>query len=176
MAPPRIRPFFELELAAGPDRVMDRLRDRLPACPRCSGVSVGRHAELFVPEDERRIWSPHLSVSAEDRPGDRALVRGRFGPHPHLWTLYMFLIFGLGFALLVGLTWGYAQWAMDERPWALMSLPVAVVLGAALYLASLTGQRLGAEQMLHLQAALEELVADDPAEDSGNGAGSAPPI
>lgn len=70
----------------------------------------------------------------------------------------MFLAFALGFSLLVGLTWGYAQWVMDQRPWALLSLPIGVAVGVGLYLASLTGQRLGAEQIARLDAALAELI------------------
>ena len=161
MAAPRVRPRFELELADDPDRVMERLREKLPECPRCTGVSVGRHAELFVPEDEQRVWSPWLSITAEDGADGGSKVRGRFAPHPHVWTLYMFLSFALGFALLVGTTWGYAQWAMDRTPWALLSLPLGLVLGTGLYLVSLTGQRLGHEQIEHLEDALVELVGDD---------------
>ena len=70
----------------------------------------------------------------------------------------MFLSFALGFSLLVGVTWGYAQWAMDETPWALLSLPLGFLLGGALYLVSLTGQRLGHDQIEHLEDALVELL------------------
>ena len=70
----------------------------------------------------------------------------------------MFLSFGLGFGLLVGVTWGYAQWAMDQTPWALLCLPIGIVLAAALYLVSLTGQKLGHEQIEHLEDALVELL------------------
>jgi hypothetical protein len=161
MTAPAVRPRIELELADDPDRVMAALRSRLRACPRCTGVSVGRHAELFVPEAERRVWSPWLSVTAEENAVGGSVLRGRFSPHPHVWTLYMFLAFGLGFALLVGVTWGYAQWAMGETPWALVSLPLGAAGLAALYLASLVGQRLGADQMSRLEAALLELVGGD---------------
>ena len=67
---------------------MDRLRDRLPECPRCTGVSVGRHAELFVPENERRVWSPWLSVTTESAQDGGSLVRGRFSPHPQVQVVY----------------------------------------------------------------------------------------
>ena len=161
MTAPRVRPRFELELADDPDRVMEKLRERLPECPNCTGVSVGRHAELFVPEAEQRVWSPWLSVTAEEADEGGAVVRGRFAPHPHVWTLYMFLSFALGFSLLVGLTWGYAQWAMDQTPWALLSLPLGAVLGVALYLVSLTGQKLGSDQIEHLEEALVELIGSE---------------
>ena len=155
---PRIRPRIELELADDPDSVMAKLRERLAECPRCTGVSVGRHAELFVPEAEQRLWSPWLSVTVDDAPGGGAQLRGRFAPHPHVWTLYMFLAFALGFALLVGVAWGYAQRAMDTAPWALLSVPVGLALGVALYLVSLVGQRLGHDQIERLEDALVELV------------------
>ena len=154
---PRVRPRFELEIACDPDSLMEGLRDRLPNCPNCTGVSVGRHAELFVPEADQRLWSPWLSVTA-DEADDGAVLRGRFAPHPNVWTFYLFLAFGLGFALLVGTTWGYAQWTTETTPWALIVVPLVMVLGVALYVASQIGQRLGAEQMTQLRAALEELI------------------
>jgi hypothetical protein len=163
VAPPQVRPTFELELTDEPDEVTRRLRRRLADCPRCTGTSVGRHAELFVPEAERRVWSPWLSVTTETAADGGSIVRGRFAPHPHVWTLYMFLAFGLGFGLLVGAAWGYAQWAMGEAPWALVSLPLGLLLAGGLYLVSLTGQRLGAGQIDHLADALTELVAPDEA-------------
>ncbi|MFV2072866.1 MAG: hypothetical protein ACC742_09480 [Thermoanaerobaculales bacterium] len=156
MTAPRIRPDFEIGIDADPDVVMERVRANLARCHRCTGMSVGRHAELFVPVAERRVWSPWLSVSARERDGV-AVLKGRFAPHPNVWTLYLFLAFGLAFALLVGLSWGYAQWVMRVPPWALLSLPAALILGGLLLMVSVFGQRLGAEQMVQLRSALEEL-------------------
>jgi hypothetical protein len=153
----RARPRFTIEVDSPADLLMDRVRANLEHCPRCTGVSVGRHAELFVPEADQRLWSPWLSVSTEER-GSGSVLKGRFAPHPSIWTLYLFLTFALGFALLVGLSWGYAQWVMQSTPWALLTLPATVVLGGLLYLVSVIGQRLGAQQMDQLKAALEELI------------------
>ena len=157
MTAPRVRPRFEIEIEIEADKLMERFRERLPRCPHCTGISVGRHAELFVPETERRLWSPWLSVTAEKK-NSGSLLRGRFAPHPNVWTLYLFLSFGLGFALLVGTTWGYAQWATERPPWALASVPIVIVLGALLYFASQVGQRLGGEQMDNLRNAVDELI------------------
>ena len=157
MTAPEIRPSFEIELAGAADDLMDRLRTRLPRCPNCTGVSVGRHAELFVPEKDRRLWSPWLSVTADDN-RDGVVLRGRFAPHPNIWTLYLFTAFALGFSLLVGATWGYAQWATESTPWALISVPLIAILGGGLYLVSIVGQRLGGDQMIQLRAALDELI------------------
>lgn len=152
-----VRPTFEIEVELDPDTVMERLRERLPRCPRCTGMSVGRHAEMFVPEEERRVWSPWLSVTAHTT--DRgSFVRGRFSPHPSIWTLYLFLAFGMAFVLLVGLAWGYAQWATETTPWALACVPLVLVAAAGLYAISLVGQRMSASQMIALRAALDELI------------------
>lgn len=139
---------------------MENVRDRLSTCPDCTGVSVGRHAELFVADEVRRVWSPWLSITAE-RSSNGSVLRGRFAPHPGVWTLYLFLAFGLGFALLVGTTWGYAQWAIERTPWALLCVPLVLLFGGGLYLASIVGQRLGAEQMEQLRTTLEGLISDD---------------
>ena len=160
MTTPRVRPRFQIEIDCDPDALMDKVRHQLSTCNECTGVSVGRHAELFVTAEERRVWSPWLSITAEGQSGG-SVLRGRFAPHPSVWTLYLFLAFGLGFALLVGTTWGYAQWAIDRTPLALLSVPLVLLLGGGLYLASLVGQRLGAEQMAHLQRTVEEMVRDE---------------
>jgi hypothetical protein len=157
MTAPRVRPRFEIEIDLDADALMDRVRERLPRCPHCIGVSIGRHAELFVPETERRLWSPWLSVTADEK-GGGSLLRCRFAPHPNVWTFYLFLSFGLGFAFLVGMTWGYAQWATEQTPWALASIPIIIVLGALLYFASQVGQRLSGDQMDHLRNAIDELI------------------
>lgn len=157
MTAPQVRPRFEIETDLQADALMERVRERLPNCPHCTGVSVGRHAELFVPDAERRLWSPWLSVTADEHERG-SLLRGRFAPHPNVWTFYLFLAFGLGFALLVGSTWGYAQWATGLPPWALVIVPTVFLLGALLYFASQVGQTLGSEQMDYLRSALDELV------------------
>jgi hypothetical protein len=160
LSTPRVRPRFQIEAASDPDALMEKVRERLATCPDCTGVSVGRHAELFVADEVRRVWSPWLSITAERR-SEGSMLRGRFAPHPGIWTLYLFLAFGLGFALLVGTAWGYAQWAIERTPWALLSLPVVLLLVSGLYFASIVGQRLGAEQMDQLRVTLEGLISDD---------------
>ena len=157
MSAPRVRPRFELEIGCDPDRLMEGLRDHLPNCPNCTGVSVGRHAELFVPEADQRLWSPWLSVTA-DEADEGAVLRGRFAPHPNGGELIPSLQFGLGFALLVGTTWDHSRVKRICSYLKKNFNGVLSVLGVALYVASQIGQRLGAEQMTQLRAPLEELI------------------
>lgn len=138
---------------------MDLVRRRLPDCTGCTGLSVERRAELFVPEEERSTWSPWLSVRAVASGGGTELV-GRFAPHPNVWTVYRICAGILAAVALVGGGLGWAQWSIGRPPWGLVALPVSAALGFALYLASLVGQRLSAHQMDQLRDCLEELLSD----------------
>ena len=91
---------------------MELLRQRLPRCPRCTGMSVGRTRSFSFPRSNA-VCGRRGSASPPGKTVTALSVRGRFAPHPNVWTFYLFVAFGLGFALLVGLTWGYAQWATE---------------------------------------------------------------
>lgn len=149
-----MRPTFYIELPLTPEEVMARLAAGIahPDCP-CHGVSVERHAEIFIDRAERRFWSPWLSLSVEEGvEGSR--LRGRFAPAPSIWTFLMFLYFLFGFAMFAGVMYGYSQWTLGLRPWGLLAFPVCAVAIVSIFVAGLVGQRLGREQM----AMLRELV------------------
>lgn len=137
---------------------MKTLRERLKGtdyreCTR----SKGRCADFFVDEEERRVWSPHLSVQVEAR-GEGSLLRGRFGPHPELWTLYMFLYTAVGFLAVMGLMLGFVQWQSGMAPWGFWGLALGIPGLAILYGVSATGQRLSSHQMADLKDRIDELI------------------
>jgi hypothetical protein len=119
--------------------------------------SKGRCAYFFVQEEERTFWSPHLSVQVEPSEGG-SLLRGRFGPHPELWTLYMFLYTAVGFLATIGLMLGFVQWQSDMDPWGLWGVCLGVPGLAILYAVSAAGQRLSAHQIEELKARIDGLV------------------
>ena len=126
MQKPRIRPTFSVHLAPGADEAMVELRERLRGtdyedCTR----SKGRCAYFFVDEEERRVWSPHLSIQVEPK-AEGSLLRGRFGPHPELWTLFMFLYTAVGFLATIGLMLGFVQWQSGMDPWGLWGVGLGV--------------------------------------------------
>ncbi len=153
-----IRPTFAIPLRPGADEAMKVLRERLKdtdheECTR----SKGRCAYFFVDEERRTFWSPHLSVQVEPTDGG-SLLRGRFGPHPELWTLYMFLYTAVGFLATIGLMLGFVQWQSDMDPWGLWGVWLGVPGLAILYGVSVAGQRLSAHQMQELKARVDRLV------------------
>jgi len=155
---PRIRPTFSIPLSPGADEAMDILRERLKGTDYedCSR-SKGRCADFFVGEDERRAWSPCLSVQVEPR-GKGSLLRGRFGPHPELWTLFMFLYAVVGFLAILGLMLGFVQWQSGMSPWGFWGPAVGVPGLGILMATSATGQRLSAHQMEKLRGRVQVLV------------------
>jgi len=155
---PRIRPTFSIPLIPDADTAMSALRERLTgteyeACSR----SLGRCAEFFVKEDERRVWSPCLSVQVEPAP-EGSLLRGRFGPHPELWTLFMFLYTAVGFLAVMGLMLGFVQWQSGLEAWGFWGAYLGFPGLGVLYAVSATGQRLSAHQMEELRERIDELV------------------
>ena len=158
MERPVIRPAFSISLAPGADEAMAVLRERLQGSPykECSR-SKGRCADFFVEEGERRLWSPYLSVQVEPR-GAGSFLRGRFGPHPELWTFFMFLYGALGFLAVMGLMAGFVQWQSAMVPWGFWGLGAGIPGLAILYAVSYTGQRLSAHQMGALRQRIEELT------------------
>ena len=162
MKAPLLRPTFTRPLAVSRDEAVERIRTRLLARPDLAGRwrGKGRWFELHVPESERRVWSPHLSVrlDADDAPDAPCTLFGRFAPEPGVWTFFMFLYFLTAFIVVFGATLGWVQWASDERPWGLWSVAAGVPVLLLCHIASFAGARLGQAQMRALKGVLDDVV------------------
>lgn len=158
MKPPRIRPTFSIPLTPDADAAMSTLRERLAnsGYEECS-KSRGRCAEFFVREEDRRLWSPCLSVQVEPAP-DGSLLRGRFGPHPELWTLFMFFYTAVGFLAVIGLLLGFVQWQSGMSAWGFWAALAGVFGLGTLFGISAIGQRMSAHQMSELRGRVDALL------------------
>ena len=169
MKAPLLRPTFRTALDCPRPDAVEEIRGRLVARDDLAGRwrGKGRWFDLFVPEAERRLWSPYLSVRLDEE-GGRCSAFARFAPHPEVWTFFMFLYFLVAFLVLFGATFGYVQWASDEPAWALWSVWIGVPLMLLIHVASFVGSRLGQPQMRALKTVLEEVLdgleADAPAD------------
>ena len=154
------RPGFELSTRLSAEAVVVRVGQRLRAkpCPIC-GLSMPERIELHVPSERQHLWSPELVVQVQAAGAGSRLV-GRFGPHPHVWTLFMALLGVSAIGTLVALGYAYAQWTMGQTPTALWAIFVAVATLAMLHLVSQLGRGLGAEQMQELRGFLEATLSD----------------
>lgn len=146
----RMRPVIERELAIDANEALGRVRRCLEAesC-RCTGTVVDKHVELFIQPSFRHFWSPWLSaeVHAIEGTADKALFRGRFGPHPAIWTGFAAGYAICLFSAIAALMYGFSQWMLDHTPWVLALIPVFALLAGSLYAAALFGRRLARDQI-----------------------------
>ena len=164
MGRPRIRPRFRVAVGGEPETARRRLERAVRAGGGgVRGGRVGDRLELSIPREERHYWSPHLSVVI-DEDGGVVVAEGRFGPHPHVWTMFLAIYAVVIFAGLAGAMYGLSQWVMGQSPWALWTVPASAVLWALVYLSAFYGQGLGREQMYRLRSFVEDALAtEDPA-------------
>jgi len=126
----------------------------------CEGKVFRRHATLWISENARHFWSPHLYVEARI-PGeehcevDEPLIHLRFAPHPQVWTFFMAVYALLGMVILGSLMFGFSQWWIGQSPWVLLIAPAAVALFCFVYGATFIGQGLGATQMIELRGVVD---------------------
>lgn len=161
MDTPDLRPSFRVPLDYPRDEAIERIRERLRARPELHGrwQGKGRWAEIDVATEERRLWSPHLSLRV-DKAKQGSELYGRFAPQPHVWTFFMFLYAAVAFLALLGGVLGYVQWASDESPWGLWAPGVGVPLLCLLHLGSALGQRLSRGQMRELRELIFEVLGE----------------
>ena len=165
---PRQRPRFLVEVSCRPDDVMDALRERVGGTveqmegsnPAVVGAFSRRHGVLKIPLDRRHFWSPELSLTIEpvDEAPDRTRVRGRFAPHPHIWTGFVFTYGTLFLIGLAGLVYALAQLALGRDPVALLVPLASLALSAFVYGAAFIGQGLGSEEIYQLRGTLDDCL------------------
>lgn len=153
-----MRPPLDLSVPLKQEDALIRLRARLRKrdCP-VMGTVLGRHVELKIHESKRHYWSPCLSLDV-DPDGDGCRIHGKFGPHPHVWTLFLAGYAVLACLVIAGAMYGLAQVTLDHQAWALWGVPIGLALAGLLYAAALAGQRLGAAQMGELESFVRRTV------------------
>lgn len=155
-----MRPRFEFQLPVERERWLLALRELLQSdAGSLRGQVFRKHAVVEVRDGERMFWSPYLNLEVEDEP-DGSAVRGRFSPHPNVWTMFMAVYILLAIAALGGLSYGIVQYTLGQSPWSLLVVPAAVALFGFVYGATLIGQGLGAEQMYKMRSLIDRACVD----------------
>lgn len=158
-----MRPRFRVEAPEDAESARRRVEAALRA--EGSGVCggrVGQRLELTVPDEDRHYWSPHLSLVFEDREDGTSVAEGRFGPHGHVWTMFVAIYAHVVFFGVAAAMYGLSQWMAAQRPWALWGVPVAAVLWVVVYLSAFYGQGLGRDQMYRLRSFVEDALTREP--------------
>jgi len=167
---PRPRPRFHRLVRAKPAEIEAAFRAALPGKTEIRSLHLSESYVEILPSDERQhFWSPQLAMRLEEQ-GDETLVHARFGPHPHVWALYL-ACYALSALLAIAcLVYGAAQWMLGTEPIALYLTPIAILIVGLVYGASYVGQGLGAAQIFELRHFALEVLRNF--EDEAGGASS----
>ena len=166
MSIPKMRPTFNLRVGSSPDGVINSLRGLIDrADGPFTGKVIGRHIILTVRAQDRHFWSPWLEIEVTGAIGNdgnlgaaAAELRGRFTPHPSIWTGFAFSYLALIVLALFAGVWGLSQWLIDQRPTALWAALGCCVAMALLWWSAQVGQRLARGQMEMLREAVDGVV------------------
>ncbi len=159
MRRPQMRPSFVVEVEGSSDSVLEALQHELEANKsRYTGKVFPGHAVVSHHPSGRTFWSPHLFIDIEDQADGKAVLRGRFSPHPTVWSVFLSIYGVLIIASFAAIVYGMVQVSLTQPPWAFVGVPVAIALAGFVYGATLIGQGLGAEQMYEIRALVDRAV------------------
>ncbi|TWT51251.1 hypothetical protein Pla22_40280 [Rubripirellula amarantea] len=155
----KMQPTFSLELSDEASDFAKRIRDSIPQFDFRDHVSTaGTCIDFKIDPQERRFWSPHLSVQVHSLE-EGSQVRARFSPRPEIWTMFM-AVYGVMAIIAFGAAiFAYVQWFLGDRPWAIVLIPFCLLVIVTLHVASLIGQNLSADQMHTLHERFNQVVA-----------------
>ena len=157
---PRMRPVFTIALTSQGTDVMRTLDAALQSgTSGLVGQVLPRHAVLQLPPERRSILSPFLNLELVDE-DDGAVLKGRFSPHPNVWTGFMAIYGLLGMAGLVCAMYGLSLWWLGHRAWVLLGVPGSLGAIAFVYGAAVIGQGLAADEMYDLRALVDRAVRE----------------
>lgn len=156
----RMQPTFRVRVPGSISEATARLQSAAASDAHGPHADAGGSCLDFrVAPEERRLWSPHLSVQLTPT-DDGVVLFGRFAPRPEVWTFVMMLYFAAAFVAICGLVYGLVQVLLGATPWALAAIPAGLVVVLSLHVISLTGQRLSADQMEALRGRLDHVVRE----------------
>jgi len=110
MAVTTLSPEFTAKASGSADEVCQRLQLLAlePNSPY-TGKVARRHMTLTVREQDRHFWSPWLNLHITDEDG-QVFVRGRFTPHPNIWTGFACFYFSMLVLAVFALIFAVCQW------------------------------------------------------------------
>ena len=156
---PALRPRFVVEVEMGVSDAIGALRRALTMPEQRVAGAVGNELiQVTIPDAESHFWSPQLEIKVEEADSG-ARIRGRIGPHPHVWTMFLAMHAFVAFAALGGLMFGLSQWSVGEDAWALWALPVAAALHLFIAGAAFVGQGLGSDHVMRLREFVHDALS-----------------
>ena len=155
----QMQPTFAITIRVPTDQAMTQLRNAIHSSSLSGPAdSAGRCVDFKIEPEDRRFWSPHLSIQVSETESGSKLL-GRFSPRPEIWTMFMAVYFIAAIAIFGAAIYGYVQWAMGTAPWAFLGMPIGLVVILVLHIASVIGQNLSSDQMELLRSRFDQTMS-----------------
>lgn len=124
------------------------------------GKVVGDHIVIDVANADAHIWSPQLQLEIVENDDKTSVIKGLFGPKPQLWTLFMFIHFGVALAFAVFVTMLYTDLSLGQDHTLSMILTIAMpILWMLFYLFGRWGKKKGHGQMVELDDFMKKVLS-----------------
>ncbi|MBL4747211.1 MAG: GTP-binding protein [Flavobacteriaceae bacterium] len=155
-----LRPRFRDEFTISPDELLLKFKNAIHQDSfQLKGTVIGSHVVLDVPASENHFWSPQLNISIEKGVDSPTILRGLFGPKPHIWTFFMFIHFAVAIAFIGFGIMAYVKMNLGKS----FEIPLAVcafmpVIWLVLYLIGQLGRRRGRCQMILLNNFMNDVI------------------
>lgn len=151
----RIRPKFEVPVEKGPEEIVKILKHHLELADHpYDSVEFPGHFIIKIKKENQHYWSPQLNLILEEQ-SNCCLLRGRYEPHPNVWTLFILLYLAISILILFIGILGFTRINLGLEAKVLWLLPLLGAMALGMYLVSQIGQKLGAEETFDIHHFLE---------------------
>lgn len=153
------RPKFSINSLLSQKEILAQIQIALsqPDTP-FTGTVLDTHIIIRIPLAKQHYWSPQLDIDIE-KTAKGSLIKGRFGPRPSVWLMYIFFYSLLAFISLMIMIMGFAQMNLGMSASILWGLLITGVIYVFLFFTAKAGQKLGQEEMIQLKAFLDKTVS-----------------
>ncbi len=156
----RLRPKFELTSTLTKEDLLQLIKEKVGDSSNVSKfdfVFYQDHFRMRVKKEDQHYWSPELEVTLESYE-EGSKIRGRYGPHHNVWTLFTLLYLAIIILLFFISMFGISRLGLGLSAKILWGIPVLLGFAVFLYFVGQIGQKLGTDQTLALHHFFEELV------------------
>ncbi|MDJ0644923.1 MAG: hypothetical protein QNJ57_02965 [Flavobacteriaceae bacterium] len=154
-----LKPRFKLQYNENRGVVIEKFKNAFSnATEGFRGKIVGDHIVIDVTKDDEHLWSPQLQLELEESEEGLA-IKGLFGPKPTLWSLFMFIHFGVALAFAVFATMLYTDISLGQDATFSMIMTIAMpIVWILFYLFGRWGKKKGHQQMVALYNVMNDIL------------------
>lgn len=147
-----LKPRFQIDFEMNADLLVSKIEKKLKLEDKYRTKVVDNHLVIDVAEKDEHFWSPQLYVEIEHVTEETSKLKGLFGPKPNVWTLFMFIHFGVATAFIIFAIVAYSNWSLKkEGVLPIVMLVVLPILWVTLYFLGRLGKSTGQKQMDELK-------------------------